>query len=91
MIKFWIAIPLLLLGSTYSLYTALYYAWVTATPLKEEQLRVYQQFFYYWFFAFLAFLIGTIFCIIRLVIQRRKNSKYQSSGSSESPITPASG
>ena len=53
-----------------ALYRAVFFAWLTATPLDAEGLSRAQRSCYVWFAVFVASLIFSIVLIVRIVRQR---------------------
>ena len=89
--KYWVALPILFLGTIYGFYAAAYYAWLTATPLSEGRLVLLQRYFYIWLFASICMLIAGVSCVVRIIVLHRKSRKFRTNGSTGSPINPAPG
>jgi hypothetical protein len=71
MLKYTVSLVLFVLLGTWSLFNAIYCAWLTATPLTPERLRVAQTYFYAWLAAFAAALIISLIIVIRMIRLRR--------------------
>ena len=71
MIKYAVFLVILVLFAGWSLLTAIYCAWLTATPLTPERLHFVQAEFYVWIAAFGAALICSFVIIVRVIRFRR--------------------
>jgi hypothetical protein len=71
MLKYAIALLLLVLFEGWSLLNTIYCAWLTATPLTPDRLRSAQIYSYAWFAAFVAALIFSFVIITRMIRLRR--------------------
>ena len=72
MTKYKLSLLALILVSAFALYSSLYFAWLTATPLSTGQLARAQYDCYFWFALFVLALLLSIFVIVRMVRLRRK-------------------
>jgi len=73
--KYWFGLVLAFLFGTWSLYTTVFFAWLTATPLTQEQLHHAQSRANLWLSLFILSVIGFIVLAIRLVWMYRTRRK----------------
>ncbi len=75
MIKYWISLILIFLAGLYSLYTAMFFAWASATPLKPESVARAKLYVNLWGGGFLFFLVLFVACIGRIAYLFDKKKK----------------
>ncbi|CAA6678525.1 Unannotated [Lentimonas sp. CC4] len=68
MTKYFIAICFFLLGLFWSVYCTLYYGWLTATPLEQGYLEVYQKSALYWLYVTGLLIVLIILCLLRMFV-----------------------
>ena len=78
--KYFICAAIFFLGSLWSLYSILYYGWLTATPLKEGYLEIYQKSAIYWMIILVVLIILIFACLIRAYYIWRKDVAQQVAG-----------
>jgi hypothetical protein len=72
MTKYKLSLLALILASGFALYSFLYFAWLTATPLSAGQLARAQYDCYCWFAFFVVGVLLSIFLVLRMIRLRRK-------------------
>jgi TRAP-type C4-dicarboxylate transport system permease small subunit len=72
MTKYKLILLALILVSGFALYSSLYFAWLTATPLSAGQLARAQYDCYFWFALFVVAILLSIFVVVRIIRLRRK-------------------
>jgi hypothetical protein len=72
MAKYKLILFALILVSGFTLYSSLYFAWLTATPLSAGQLARAQYDCYSWFAYFVISILLSIWIVVRMVRLRRK-------------------
>jgi hypothetical protein len=70
--KYKLSLLVLILVSVYALYMALFFAWLTATPLSASDLVRAQHHCYFWFWTFMVSTLADIYIVVQLVRLRRK-------------------
>jgi len=75
MTKYFIVGTLLFLGAIWSLFMMLYYGWLTATPVKEGYLPLYQKSAMFWFWTFVTLIGLAVACVVRTVVLHLKQKK----------------
>ena len=69
--KYVIALLFIALFAAFCLYSAAYFAWVTATPMPPEQLPSVRFSAYAWFGGFVLALFAFAGVTVRLILLRR--------------------
>jgi len=72
MTKYKLSLFALILVSGFALYSSLYFAWLTATPISAGQLARAQYDCYSWFAFFVVSILSSIWIAVRMVRLRRK-------------------
>jgi hypothetical protein len=75
MTKYFIGICIFILGTLWSINSFLYYAWLTATPLQEGYLELYQKLAMYWLCATLLLISLIVASIVRITILHKRTKE----------------
>jgi hypothetical protein len=81
MLRYAVSLVVLGLLGVFSLLSAIYCAWLTATPLTPERLHIVQMEVYVWFAVFIVTLVTSVVIFRRML--RTRHAEHSSQ------ITPA--
>jgi len=77
MFKYYTFLGLSILGGIWSFLNFLFFAWLTATPLKEGQLERYQKSAGLWFLGMVIFLIIQIYLYRKIWTKKQPNQRLE--------------
>jgi len=77
MLKYTVSLVAVGLVGLFALFSAIYCAWLSATPLTPERLHLFQVEFFVWLSLFLLELIFSVVIIMRLLRYRGAQSTSQ--------------